>query len=520
MDADGGHEAGTGAGGEPIEPIELFPAPTETRVVTRGPRRRHLVVAGVAGVAVVAVVAAAAAVVLLAGDDGTDPDEALQAAQEVVERSESFTFEQLAETSVSLGDPDGTGSDTTTRTLLTGTVAAPDRWHVVQDVGDLGFGEDELLPEAFETIRIGDDLYSTGFPFMDSDSPGWVAVSAPDEAFSEAELGAMWDDAGYGDDDDPYLDEMRLGVAIQAYLFDATGDPAAVSRVVTELTEPVVEEQRGDGGVVLRARLAPAPELAELGDVPPVDAVLHLDVDGRPVSVRFTAASGSATADVQVTFSAWGSAPDIEAPPEADVDRTPWIAEGALSTLDPALLVAPTALPPTLELVSATVFDPMAMFGELGDEELGDVFGEGDLPESCPALTLSYASEGEVLAGMDPEAAFEDMTYLDVTVTTPACSPLGMFEELTFDDELGGYPASGGDGFWEVQVGDALLSFASTLGDDELAPIVASIQPTSADALIAAIPEWVADAPSMGGLYGFTSPMTYGFGLGGMFPGG
>ena len=131
MDVGDGGQAGAGAGEVVADAIAL---PSDAQVVTRGPRRRHVVLAAAA---VLAVVGAAAAVVVLGGDDEPDPEAALRAAQQVVEEAESFRFEERHESTVSFGDPDGSGSDTTTRTVVTGTVAAPDRWHVVQDAGDM-----------------------------------------------------------------------------------------------------------------------------------------------------------------------------------------------------------------------------------------------------------------------------------------------------------------------------------------------------------------------------------------------
>lgn len=493
-----------GAVGEPVELLAVAP---EGNVVVRGPRRRHVVLAGLA---VAAVVGAAVAVVVLGGDDEPDPEAALRAAQELVEESGSYRFEQLNESSVSIGDPDGPGTDTTTRTLVSGTVAAPDTWHVVQDLGDMGFGLDEL--SNYETIRIGEELYSSGIPFASSGGPAWVAVGLPDDTSAEAvDVATMWEELGL-DSDDPYVEEMLLAIVVQSYVSDTVGDPAAVTRVITELSDPVIEEQLSDGGTVLRARLAPDPTLAELGEAPPVDAVIDLDAEGRPEMVRFTATAGAASADVRITFADWGAALDVQAPPESDIDRTPWVAEEALAELDPSLLVAPTSVPAPLELVGATVFDE-SDFVEGFEEELGDVV---EIPAPCPSLTLTYGSQEDLLAPVDADVdAFEDYVYLDLYVSDASCLPGGDFLP-PFDGEFGGFPASGGDGYWDVEVGSATISVSSSLPDAELEPIVASIAPTTAAALVDAIPSWVADSPAMGGWFGL--PMSP-FGLGGLLGG-
>jgi hypothetical protein len=264
-------------------------------------------------------------------------------------------------------------------------------------------------------------------------------------------------------------------------------DPAAITRVITESTEPAIEEQLPDGGVRLRTRLAPIAELAEVAKdpIPVIDVLLDLNAADEPMLVTFTAEAGSASARVEITFSEWGEPLAVEAPSDGEVDHTPWLAEEALAEVEPGLLIAPSDLPAGLSLVSA------------------DVYSEGmfESDSDCRSVELSYGTEAD-LAYFDPasdptldmtdeemEAYFEEMEYLDLSITSLAC-----WEDLDFgmslDDELGGLPASGGDGYWDVRVGDAVVTISSTHDDDVIAAFVGSIAPVTVDDLAAAIPEW------------------------------
>jgi hypothetical protein len=447
-------------------------------------------------------VAGVAAVVLSRSGGDADGGAELRAAQEFVSQADGYSFEQRTKTRTVTGDPDGAGSDTTTRGLTTGTVAAPDRWHLVQDMGG-DFGED--MP-AVETIRVGDTLYSTGMMGPAGVGPAWLEMPIPDELPAVEDLATMFEDSGF-DEDDPYVDESRLQLALMAYLADGSGDPSQVTRVVLDAERPVVEEERGDGGVVVRAQLPPAPELAELGDIPPVDVFLHLDREDRPVEARFTAKAGSASAEVVVTFSDWGDVDEVRPPAAADIDVTPWISEEALGELDPSSLLAPRALPEGMALVSAMVMDDS--FFMVGEEEA-----------DCPTVSLTYGSEEDLLVMEDPAelteeemaAQYEDMRYLDVSLSSSTCYPDEEYGSGYFSDEIGGLPASGEEGYWEVQVGESIVTVSSTLDDEAVGALVTSLEPVTVEELAGSIPAWATKAYADG--YG--SPFGFGMGAVGM----
>ncbi|MFZ6005916.1 MAG: hypothetical protein ACOYXM_18500 [Actinomycetota bacterium] len=475
----------------PSEPVSELPAlDADTVTVKRGSGRARLAIGVVVGLGIVA---AGLAVVISGGDD-IDPQRALAAAQAVVESSESFTFEQLQVSRVEIGDPDGAGSDTTTRSLTKGTVAAADRWRIEEDLG-FGFG---IESETYETIRIGDTVYSQGafaMPGEEVVGPTWIAGPSDQLEMSVDDLAAMYgeieelpEDEMMGGFDDGY----KLDLAIGAYLLESSGQPTEITRLVSAATDPQVEQQLSDGGVVLRARLAPVAELAEVAaePIPAVDVLLELDAEDRPQLVRFTASAGTASADVEVKFSDWGADLAVDPPAEGDIDRTPWIQEEALLEVDPALLAAPSVLPPGMELSGASVWP-----------------GDPDYDE-CESVELSYSSEVEAAAfdGADPlpspeemEAFYDDLEYLSMSVSLLSC--VEELDDSPFDEELGGLPSRGEYDYVEVKLGNAVVQVDSTYDEETLATVVASLRPVSVDELVALIPDWVqsfAQPPFMG----------------------
>ena len=476
----------------PGAPVEL-----DGGIVRRSGGRGRLALGALVAVAVAA---GGLLVVSRSGDDG-DPDAALDAAQAVVEDSDSYRFEALVVFRQALGDPDGAGSDTTMRSLLAGTVASPTQWRVTTDVGD-SFGMD--IGEV-ESLRVEDMMYSTD-PFTEASGvkgPRWIESPYQDVDLSHEELALMYEDLdevdmGIAGGDEELGDPLLLGLVIAAYLSDLESDPAAITRVITESKEPAIEEQLADGGVRLRTRLAPIAELAEVAEdpIPVIDVLLDLNSADEPVLVTFTAEAGTASARVEVTFSDWGAPLTVEPPGDGDIDHTPWLAEEALAAVEPGLLVAPSNPPAGLSLTSADVYSD-------------DMFGTGG---ECPTVALMYGTE-EDFAYVDPEsdptldmtddeieAYFDEMEYLDLSIASLECWE-DMDFGLSLDDELAGRPASGGDGYWDVQVGDAVVTINTTHDDDVIAALVASIAPVTVDDLAAAIPEWARDVAYYGGGY-------------------
>jgi hypothetical protein len=458
-------------------PLALEGPEAEVQVVRRGGGRGRLIVTAVV---VGGLLAGGLAFIASRGDD-VDPDRALAAAQDVAQGSGSFRFELLQVSRVEVGEAGGAGSDTTTRSVTTGAVAGPDTWKITEDLGMLYADE----PEIYETIRVGDTAYTdNSFPMGDVPGPSWVTFPADGMDVTPEELAQMYEDLqheqeSYGEM--PEDDAFKLDLVLGAYSLGVDALPTDITRLVTDATEPAVEERLSDGGIVLRTRLAPVAELAEVADVPipPVDLMLELDEDDRPVLARFTTAAGSATADVEVRFSDWGADIVVEPPVDGDIDHTPWIQEEALSQAGQTLMLAPSALPPGMGLTDASVWE--------GDPEFGE----------CPSVNLTYSPEEEA-ALMDPEAdlstdelsaAYEELDYLYINVSSLSCQQ--ELVDAPFDQQLGGLPARAEEGYWEVQVGDAVVYVDSTFGDDLIGPLVASLRPVTVAELAAAVPDWI-----------------------------
>lgn len=98
------------------------------------------------------------------------------------------------------------------------------------------------------------------------------------------------------------------------------------------------------------------------------------------------------------------------------------------------------------------------------------------------------ASEEEI------EARYADMEYLDVTIADLGCGEMG-YQASDFDEEIAGYPATGSDDFWEVDVDGRLVTVTGTLDEAEVDALVASLAPATVGGIVATIPDWVSSSP-------------------------
>src|SRR3546814_920140 len=122
-------------------------------------------------------------------------------------------------------------------------------------------------------------------------------------------------------------------------------------------------------------------------------------------------------------------------------------------------MVAPAILPPGLALSYAGAWP--------GDPEW----------DECESVELGYATDaertlysGEAKPSMDEiDALYEDLDYLSISVLALSCST--ELDDTPFDAELAGFPARGGTGYWEVQVGGAAVFVNTSYDDDLIAPL-------------------------------------------------
>jgi hypothetical protein len=402
-------------------------------------------------------VVAGVTAIVVHDDPPPDARAALRAAQRVVQGSDSFRFQMLETSRVTTGDGRRVGSDTTTRMFRSGTVEARNRWHLVEELDEsvgLGLGVDE-----FEAIRVGPTLYATTGLFgtqLSTQFRGrdWIAGPATglqldlEEAIDlyeelDAELPFL---PGFGTD----RDAARLDLILLGHLFARTSEPSELAGVIERATDPTFAKELPDGGMRLRTRLPAVEALADLTD-DRIRVRMELDVDeaGSPTRVELAARLGRASGWLVIRFRDWGADLSVDPPDEDDVERTPWVSEEDLAALDPELLLAPTEVPAGFALISAEVVD------------------DGD---GCISLDLEYEDE---------------LDYLSMSVVSEPCG----YDLVPFDLELGGRPARGGDGFWDVEVGRAVVYLDTSLDDATTGEVAASIAPTSVDALVEALAE-------------------------------
>jgi hypothetical protein len=212
-------------------------------------------------------------------------------------------------------------------------------------------------------------------------------------------------------------------------------------------------------------RLEPAvPEpiaeaLDELGvDDPELELTVVVE-EKQLVAAEMEVSSPGSQLDIEVEYRDHGEVdPDEVVAPAADeIDPTPWVDEQGLAAFDDTELVVPAAAPTGLALLGAHVLPA------------------GMTLEGCPQVALDY----DAPPGEEPGDRF-----VTIFLLSKACAT--SFDPTPFDQVLGGHP-SRFDGY-EVLVGNTVVQLATSeamLG--ELDALAASLQPTTADALVASV---------------------------------
>ena len=424
-------------------------------------------------VAVVLVVALVGGVVWgMSRNSEPSADAALAEAQAFVGDTSSYRFEITMASRISTGDPAGAGAEASSRSVTSGAVGGPDRWTMTSEYADVMLDE----PYSDTVIRSGDDVYVQVSPMGSGPrvaGPPWLRLTAEEATATTDDLAEslswMEDEGGTGVD--LLADGLAVETLLSAYLLDVESAPTSIVRLVGDAATPAVEERLAEGGVRLRVTLPPVAAIADMverasdQELPPVDVLLDLDRDGRPTTARFTAALGAASAELVVDFDGWGSDIEVTAPTEDEVDQTPWLQEEALRALDAGMLLVPTSTPEPLDLTGISVYE-----------------GTGD-DWDCTSLDLSYQDPAGLQVDDLSEAELSVLPYLYLAVYPAGCWLAD--DPEPFDRTLGGHPARQVDGYWEIQIGAAVIELDTSLEDDALDAFAASIAPTSADALIA-----------------------------------
>jgi len=238
------------------------------------------------------------------------------------------------------------------RGVIEGIAVDPDRTRTVTRSG--GF--------LFETLSVGDELWTR---FAESDDEladrKWTASGA-----DGSEEGPSGRGDGFGGFQGPGAPE------------DA--DAGNVIRLIDRAVAPTIVA-RADGETVVRADLVPRAE-APTGfkEVNRGSAEFTLADGGRPVRTvvnQILEIDGSEEFDIpgftvdyrlDQTYSGWGEPVSLEAPAEADVDRTPSVEEEAIAEFTDAPLLQPKGIPEGWVLGYADVIPDE--FGDTGCDEV------------------------------------------------------------------------------------------------------------------------------------------------------
>jgi hypothetical protein len=232
----------------------------------------------------------------------------------------------------------------------------------------------------------------------------------------------------------------------------ATIDPATFVEIILA-GDDVAAETEGEQTSISTDRFVPqlAQELYdEIEGVAPIAAEVVVDDDGVPISGILRADLG-APIRVQVNYEFVELEPIVAPSPEL-IDPTPYIDEEDLAAFADTPLVAPATPPTGMALRSVLVLST--------EQTL----------EGCPQVQLEYADD----TGLDA---------LVIYLLPQDCAEA--FDGAPFDETYGGLPSrfSGA----EVLHDTTVVQLTGTLQEPEREAVAASLQPTTPDALVAAV---------------------------------
>ena len=321
---------------------------------------------------------------------------------------------------------------------VSGVVEDPDHYTTTGTLGDLVTEVIVVDREVF--IRNG-TVESINTERYDTVSIDQYAARGPLEQLDEL-----------SDDGDEVLPDDVANATFNLASELATSDPAAFVEVLLA-SDRVEAETDGEETSISTPRFVP-PLAAELYDdvdgVAPIGAEVVVGADGVPIASVLRADLGT---PVRLEFTYEFEAVDpVVAPPPELLDLTPDIDEEELAAFADTPLVAPATPPPGMALRSVLILSAT------------------ETVEGCPQVQLEYADDAIVDA-------------LVIFLLPQTCAEA--FDPTPFAETFGGLP-SRSDGA-EVLHGTTVVQLTGTLRQPEFEEVAASLQPTTPDALIAAV---------------------------------
>ncbi len=427
-----------------------------------------------------------------AGDGSPDPDEVLADARSALSKADAYRFHVTSADHFTMGRIGGPGSDMTMRRVADGEVRGDD-WHVRDDAGD---------DMVFETTSLGGELYVHSL-FGDADK-GWAHLPTPPSP-SVDEFATMMGDmskmpadlSGKGEPGGADLVGTIVVPMLGYWYLGALGSDAFAAPVPTiganlrdvlDGLEHVEIVDRGGDGITLRGT-KPAPrELAKAAPIPLPDGRFEIRFDARrrPVSLRLTVATKTATEVIEIRWSDWDAKDIAVTKPGGTIDETPWLDEQGIAAVAAGITpVAPTHLPAGYVLEG---IDPSTAADQRADDENPgepacdglDLFWSPPAPDS-PAAVAKLADGDEVDVTLISAACART---LDATPFVPGA--YGSLAVRTDPDD---------DTVVDVLVGDTVAEVSTTLEGPEKVALITSLRPFD---LAAAMAEFSARARTEG----------------------
>jgi hypothetical protein len=269
--------------------------------------------------------------------------------------------------------------------------------------------------------------------------------------------------------DDLALEEIgmsRIYAAIGSVGVTAWSGPDGLLDVIRRAESP--ERLESTGGVTLRVALPAPEETQQHFDEPLPVPVVEVDLQGEiPTAIRLVVEDGPDRLRIDVKLSNWNAPVDVTPPDESDIDPTPWIDEEAVAAVAATLTpVWPTVVPDGLELSYL------------------DAVPVEDTIEGCAQLNVGYAPPFDPTVDAEAIAGADD--YLDLYLMPASCA-LAYNDTPFTPGRYGETLSRASEGGWDVLFGDTVVQIDSSLGEAELASVVASLAPFDLNAEIAAL---------------------------------